>query len=311
MLFILFQMSEIIRFERVGDYCHRHHIDCYNELVAVIDYSSVVNLRLELMSFGFYAIILKDNLDRDITYGLSKYSYNNGSLLFVGPNQIFGVDGGVEPAPLGYALLFHQNLFRGMSEASKRIMEFKLFSYDNNEALPVNESEREILLICMNNIKNELKNQQDQHSNKILASLIMAMLGYIERINDRVVAASKEINNELYIKFNGILDDYYSSDLPLKQGLPTVQYCASKLSLTPNYFGDIIKRICGISAKEHIQQVTISQVKKLLMDSSLSISEVAYKSGFKYPHHLSRVFKKMTGVSPFDYRKRMLRGEFY
>ena len=158
---------------------------------------------------------------------------------------------------------------------------------------------------------NELKNPQDQFSNRILANYIMVILHLVERYDERLVTANREINHELYIKFNEILEDYYSGDLPEKLGLPSVQYCAKQLSLTPNYFGDIIKRISGTSAKEHIQQVTINQVKKLLMDRSLSISEVAYKSGFKYPHHLSRVFKKMTGVSPFEYRRKMLRGDFY
>lgn len=304
-------MSEIIRLERVRDYCHRHNIDCPNELVAVVDYSSVENMRLELMSMGFYAIILKESFEGQITYGLSKYNYNNGSLLFVGPNQIFGIDGGVDPAPLGYALFFHQNLFRGMPDALKRLNDFKLFSYENNEALSLKEHERETVLNCITDIIYELKNPQDQYSNKILANYIMVLLSIIERYEARVVATNKEITHELYLKFDEILENYYSSDLPEKMGLPSVQYCAKQLSLTPNYFGDIIKRISGTSAKEHIQQVTINQVKKLLMDRSLSISEVAYKSGFKYPHHLSRVFKKMTGVSPFEYRRKMLRGEYY
>ena len=311
MLVRYYKMSEIIRLERVRDYCHRYHMECPNELVAIIDYSSVENMRLELMSMGFYAIILKESYEGQITYGLSKYTYNNGSLLFVGPNQIFGIDGGIEPAPLGYALLFHQNLFRGMPDAAKKVSEFKFFTYENNEALSINDSEREVILDCMTNVITELKNPQDQHSNKIIACHIMALLCNVERFEDRMIAASKEIKHELYMKFNQILDDYYASELPETKGLPSVQYCAKKLSLSPNYFGDIIKRISGTSAKEHIQQVTINQVKKLLMDRSLSISEVAYKSGFKYPHHLSRVFKKMTGLSPFEYRRKMLRGDFY
>lgn len=305
------KMSEIIRLERVRDYCLRYHVECQNELATVVDFSMVENMRLELMSMGFYLIILKESYDGPITYGLSKYQYQNGSLLFVAPNQIFGIDGGVQEAPLGYALLFHQNLFRGMAGAASRLKDSKFFNYENNEALQLNENEREIVLNSFTGIINELKSPLDHHTNKIVASLIMALLSYIERFDDRQLAARKEINHELYIKFNKILEDYYANGLAETMGLPSVQYCAKELSLTPNYFGDIIKRISGTSAKEHIQQVTIEQVKKLLVDRSYSISEVAYKTGFKYPHHLSRVFKKMTGLSPFEYRRKMLRGDFY
>ena len=304
-------MSEIIRLERVRDYCLRYHTECQNELVTVVDYSTLENMRLELMSLGFYAIILKESYDGLITYGLSKYQYQNSSLLFVAPNQIFGIDGGIEKAPLGYALLFHQNLFRGMNGATARIKDFKFFNYENNDALMLSDDEREIVLNSFTWIINELKRPLDYHTNRIVACHIMALLENIDRFVDSHAAASKVIKHDLYIKFDKILEDYYANGYAEKYGLPSVQYCAKELSLTPNYFGDIIKRVSGTSAKEHIQQVVIEQVKKLLADRSYSISEVAYKTGFKYPHHLSRVFKKMTGLSPFEYRRKMLRGDFF
>ena len=203
-------MSEIIRLERVRDSCLRYHVECQNELVTVVDYSTVENMRLELMSMGFYLIVLKESYDGPITYGLSKYQYQNGSLLFVAPNQIFGIDGGVQEAPLGYALLFHQNLFRGINGAVTRLKESKFFNYENNEALQLNDNEREIVLNSFTGIINELRSPLDHHTNKIVASLIMALLSYIERFDDRQLAERKEINHELYVKFNKILEDYYT-----------------------------------------------------------------------------------------------------
>lgn len=301
-------MSEIIRLERVPDYCQRYHFDCMNDLVTLVDYSLVQKMKLELMSFGFYAVILKESHEGPLTYGLTKYNYQNGSMIFVEPDQIFGADGGVVEEPQGYALLFSANLFRSVNTAiAGMIKEAPFFSYDCNEALQLSSSELGAALSCFTNIANELKQPFDNHTYQIVVANILTLFGHCQRCYDRQYSEQKVINNELYNKFRKVIEDYYAEGMAEKMGLPSVQYCARKLGLTPNYFGDMIKRISGRSAKEQIQQVTIENVKALLLDRSLNISEVAYKTGFKYPHHLSRVFKKMTGVSPFTYRRKMLR----
>lgn len=301
-------MSEIIRLERVPDYCQRYHFDCLNDLVMLVDYSLVDKLKFELNSFGFYAVILKESYDGPLTYGLSKYNYQNGTMLFVGPNQIFGVDGGVCEDPQGYALLFSPNLFRGMNAAiANLVKEAPFFSMDCHDALELSSAERGAALSCFTNIMNELKAPFDNQTYKIVVSNILTLFGHCERCYKRQFSEQRVINNELYTQFREVVEDYYKQGLPEIEGLPSVQYCARKLGLTPNYFGDLIKRISGRSAKEQIQEVTIEHVKALLLDRNLNISEVAYKTGFKYPHHLSRVFKKMTGVSPFEYRRRALR----
>ncbi len=301
-------MSEIIRIERVPDYCQRYHFDCLNDLVTLIDYSLVPKLKFELNSYGFYSVILKESYEGNITYGLTKYSYQNGTMIFVGPNQIFGVDGGVCESPQGYALLFSPNLFRGLNpELANMIKDSKFFSPECNEALQLSSSERAAALSCFTNIANELKAPFDSHTYKIIVANILTLFSQCERCYDRQFSEQRIINNELYDRFRAVIDDYYKSGLAERMGLPSVQYCAHMLDLSPNYFGDIIKRISGRSAKEHIQQVTIDHVKRLMLDRSLNISEIAYKTGYRYPHHLSRVFKRMTGVTPFEYRRRVLR----
>lgn len=296
-------MGEISRYEKVRDYCKQIGLKCQNDLIAVVDYSSLQRLPLEVMSFGFYAIFLKESYDGHFTYGLSKYTYQNNSVIFVAPNQIFGIDSvKYEPSPSGYALLIHPDFLAG-SPWADRIKQCSFFSYETNEALLVNEKEYQVLLTCLKNIAEELNNPIDSHTQQLVLSNLMVFFSYCTRPYDRQFHQRRTINNEIFERFNQVLEDYYVQGLPETLGLPTVSYCASQLSLSANYFGDLIKRVTGKSAKEHIQQVTIEHVKLLLANKKYNISEVAYKSGFKYPHHLSRVFKKITGLSPFEYRK--------
>jgi len=98
------------------------------------------------------------------------------------------------------------------------------------------------------------------------------------------------------------LKGYFSSDKPLNEGLPSVAYCAEALHLSPNYFGDLVKKETGRSALEYIQSKVIDVAKERLFDMDKSVSEIAYGLGFKYPQHFFRLFKQKAGVTPNDYR---------
>ena len=88
---------------------------------------------------------------------------------------------------------------------------------------------------------------------------------------------------------------------------------ADGVHLSPNYFGDLVKKETGRTAQEYIQNkllnVAKEEVLKLLnvakeevLGSNRSISEIAYRLGFQYPQHFSRIFKKAVGYTPKEFR---------
>ncbi|WP_310587588.1 helix-turn-helix domain-containing protein [Runella zeae] len=99
-----------------------------------------------------------------------------------------------------------------------------------------------------------------------------------------------------------MLNDYFQSDSPQQAGLPSVAYCAEKMHLSANYFGDLLKKETGKTAQEYIQTKVIELAKEKIYDQSKSISEIAYELGFKYPPHFTRLFKQRVGISPNEYR---------
>ena len=99
-----------------------------------------------------------------------------------------------------------------------------------------------------------------------------------------------------------LLDSYFEGDKPQEWGLPYVQYFADELHLSANYFGDLVKKETGKTPQEHIHIKLVDKAKELLCATNKSVSEIAYELGFKYPHHLSRMFKKNTGYSPSEFR---------
>ena len=79
-----------------------------------------------------------------------------------------------------------------------------------------------------------------------------------------------------------------------------MSYCASELAYSARYFGDMIHQSTGGTAIGYIHTFVIDQAKTFLM-KGLSVGEAADLLGFEYPHHFSRLFKKVTGMTPTEF----------
>jgi len=198
-------------------------------------------------------------------------------------------------------MFFHPDLLRGTS-LGRNIKEYSFFSYSSNEALHISDREKLIILDVMNKIEYELNQSIDKHSKKLIVNNIELLLNYCLRFYDRQFITRSDVNKDILIRFENLLDDYFRSELTQTLGLPNVKYCADQLHLSPNYFGDLIKKETGKTALDHIQLKLIEIAKERVFDTRKSISEIAYELGFKHPQHFSRMFKNETGQTPNEYR---------
>jgi AraC-like DNA-binding protein len=247
-------------------------------------------------------VFLKDTKCEEMKYGRNHYDYEEGTLLFIAPGQVFGFeDSGRMLQPSGWALCFHPDLLRG-THLGKHINEYNFFSYEAAEALHVSDAEREIVVECFKKIQYELSHAIDKHSRTLIVSNIELFLNYCVRFYDRQFVTREQVNSDLLARFESLLNDYFHSDKPQSLGLPSVGYCAEQLHLSPKYFGDLIKKETGKSAQEYVQLKTIDVAKERLVDTGKSVSEVAYELGFKYPSHFTRFFKQQVGSTPNEYR---------
>lgn len=300
-------MEPIFKFDTVSEYNDLNNHETLHPLVSVIDFSKAEprswggerNVRI---SYGLYCIFLKDVKCGDIKYGRNYYDYQEGTLVFTSPGQIMEIEtDGKVYQPKGYALVFHPDLIQGTNLA-KSIQEYNFFSYHSNEALHLSERERQIILDCFSKINFELQQGVDKHTKKLIASNIELFLNCCDRFYDRQFITRDRVNKGILEKFEELLNGYFSSDKPQKLGLPFVAYFAEELHLSANYFGDLVKKETGKSAKEYIQNKLIDVAKSKTFDTGKSVNEIAYELGFKYPQHFSRMFKHETGYSPNEYR---------
>jgi AraC-type DNA-binding domain-containing proteins len=294
-------MNEIKCINTVAEYNNLIGQETLHPLVTVVDFEQVEPFCYFRSQLGIYAIFLKEVNCGNMTYGCGTYDYEEGTMLFLAPGQVYGMDSQTRQKGVGRALLFHPDLIHGTS-LGRHIKDYTFFSYEVNEALHLSLRERAIINDCIEKIGFELEHAIDKHSQTLIVSYVELLLNYCKRFYDRQFITRSNVNRDVLTRFERVLDDYFSSDMPVENGLPSVRYCAEKLFISPNYLGDLLRRETGKSAQEHIQLKMIDLAKEKIFDPSKSISEVAYELGFKYPQHFTRMFKKEVGVSPNEYR---------
>lgn len=294
-------MEEILKFDTVTQYNAFNNNETLHPQVAVVDLSKAAPRKLRKMSYNLYTVFLKEIKCGDLKYGISNYDYDQGTLVFLAPGQVIGSAGDEYYQPQGLALVFHPDFIHGTS-LGRHINDYTFFSYAVNEALHLSERERQIILDCFTKIRYELEHGVDKHSKKLIVTNIELFLNYCIRFYDRQFITRENSVKGILERFETLLNDFFLSDKPQTVGLPSVAYCANELNLSPNYFGDLIKKETGKSAHEYITLKLIDVAKERIFDTNKSLSEIAYELGFKYPQHFTRLFKQQVGVTPLEYR---------
>jgi AraC family transcriptional activator of pobA len=272
-------------------------------LVTVIDYSKVdVKDTPEFGSFvcGFYAVNYKKNCS--FLYGRQAFDHKEGTLHCIAPEQIITFDRKKEEGSTeGWGLYFHPELIRNTS-LGRKINEYSFFSYGENEALHLSEQEKQTLLSILKQMQIEYNTNIDLYSQELIISNIELLLNYCKRFYGRQFITRTNQNKDIITRFEDFITQYFNSGNVKSKGIPSVKYCAESMNLSPNYFSDLLKSETGKSTQEHIHYYLLEKAKNLLVNSNLSISEIAYELGFEYSQNFSKLFKKKVGISPIIYR---------
>ena len=295
-------MNEIMKIDTIQQYNDYFGVETLHPLVSVIEGSRGKPLYYCRKLYNVYAILLKDTICGQLKYGQSAYDYQRGAMLFIAPGQVMGSeDDGLLHQPEGWILAFHPELLRG-TPLARMMKEYSYFSYNANEALHLSEQERKTVIECMEKIRTELQYPIDKHSKGLIARNIELLLDYCMRFYERQFITRSAANKDILMKFEALIDDYFQSDKPQTEGLPSVKYFADKVFLSSNYFGDLVKKETGKTAQEYIQNKIIDLAKEMIIGSGKTVSQIAYELGYQYSQHFNRVFKKNVGYTPSEYR---------
>lgn len=276
-------------------------------LVSVINAAELRRLRDNEpanLIFDFYSISLKRNCNAKFKYGQQQYDFDEGTMFFISPNQVFGVEyrGSETPKQSGWILLIHPDFLWNTSLA-KSIKQYEYFDYSVHEALFLSEKEEAIIAGIMQNIQLEYHSNIDKFSQSVIIAQLELLLTYSERFYQRQFITRKISNHQILNRLEDMLAEYFNSDDLIKRGLPTVQYIAETLNVSPNYLSGLLKVLTGQSTQQHIHDKLIEKAKEKLSTTDLSVSQIAYELGFEYPQSFSKLFKTKTSFSPLGFRQ--------
>ncbi len=298
-------MEKQIILDSVDAYDRLLGLETRHPLVAVIDMADTAVRAYPpeaVYTYGIYAMWLKQSYCGDITYGRQPYDYQEGTVTSFAPGQVVHVKykSGFKPTAMG--LLFHPDLIRGTS-LGHNIGHYSFFEYTSREALHLSEQEKAIFKDCLEKIRMETERPIDGHSKNLICRNIELLLDYCMRFYDRQFITRKEVNHDVLTRFEDELNKYFRDSVARRNGLPSVRYFAERCFLSPNYFGDLVKKETGRSPQEFIQAKIIDMAKEELLGTGKTVTEIAYDLGFQYSQHFNRYFKRGVGMTPTDYRK--------
>ena len=294
-------MKSLLRVSDPNVYARYVHAPVLHPLVSVIHYDEVSPIRSSLNNYGVYGLFIQRNFPENLTYGMKMFSPVGGSIIAVEPGQIGGKeDDGEEITISGWVLLFSPQLLHG-TELEAKMKDYQFFSYFAIETLKMEPAEWGRITQLLTQLRHELEENADSQSlRNVILGYIRLILEYCQRIYLRQLSQEDKTSSDILKRFHNLLREYYLDGTQMDLGVPSVQYCAQQLAYSPRYLGDVIHKSTGGTAIGYIHSFVIEQGKNLLMNGH-NINETAHLLGFEFPHHFTRLFKKVTGITPTEF----------
>ncbi|WP_316828893.1 AraC family transcriptional regulator [Pedobacter miscanthi] len=294
------RIKSISEFHRVRGLSKPEH-----PLISLIDYSEMKHsptINTISWVFDFYFIALKKNMSGRFKYGQQEYDFDEGTLFFIAPGQVFRIEVTDDsPDKSGWMLLVHPDFLWNFSLANT-IKKYAYFSYSVHEALFLSEKEENTMSAIIQHIQQEYQANIDAFSQQIIISQIEVLLNYAERFYHRQFITRRITNHQVLDQVESFLDRYFDGNA-VDNGLPTVNDLAAELNLSPDYLSSLLKVTTGQGTQQHIHDKLIERAKEKLSTTTLTISEIAYQLGFGHPQSFSKLFKSKTNLSPIAFRQ--------
>ncbi|KAA0887955.1 helix-turn-helix domain-containing protein [Oryzomonas rubra] len=137
------------------------------------------------------------------------------------------------------------------------------------------------------------------HAARYLLSALIAKLEEIRLMSAQLKPRDVNLTLCIWNRFNTILEQKFKVE-------HAVSFYASELGISPRKLGEVVKLYAGKHASTAIDDRLIVEAKRLILFSNLTIKEIAFNLGFEEHSYFSKVFKKVAGATPSDFKQRHL-----
>lgn len=267
------------------------------DLIFLKDLLSKKQLHNELFNsqqIKFYVLLFFTDGNAHHTIDFEKYQCKKGTLLSIRKNQIHKF----HPSNAeGFLILFTDDFLIQSVEKNEVSKSLQLFNelitspktqLDNTNYLELKE--------LIESINKEYITINDNYSSSIIRSLLTVLFKKILRLKQQQNAIFNEKKYlSQFIAFQTLVEEHCFKT-------KTVSDYANQLNVSTKTLNNITQEIINESAKKFIDQILVTQIKRLLINTKLSVKEIAYQSGFDEPTNLYKFFKKYSNVTPENFR---------
>ena len=249
---------------------------------------------------AFYVISIIQEFNGQVKYGQHHYDFDGGVMSFLAPGQL------IAPTTTqlypGVSLIVHPDLLRNYPLATT-IRQYGYFAYSVHEALHLSEQEAAMVITQIQAIEGEYGRGIDPYTQTVMVAQLDLLLTYCDRFYNRQFITRRHVHTDMLTKLEALLDELMNSNALAQTGLPTVQFVAGQLHVSPSYLSDMLRSLTGQNTQQHIHAKLIERAKELLATTTLTTGEIAGQLGFDYPQSFNKLFKKKTNVSPLTFRQ--------
>ena len=294
-------MKKILRVDDPNVYAAHVGAPVLHPLLSVIHYDEVSPVRSSLNNYGVYGLFIQREFPKNLSYGVSTLQASDASIIAVAPGQLGGKEDDGQPMDIsGWAVLWSPELLHN-TDLETRLRDYHFFSYFYTESLRMEPAEWTAITQLLSLLRDELRQNADSPSlRSVLSAYLRLLLDYCNRIYLRQLSEGSHVTADILKRFHALLEQYYFDGRQHQMGLPTVSYCASEMAYSPHYFGDMLRKATGTTAIRYIHTYVINIGKSLLMQGH-NVSETSRMLGFEFPHHFTRLFRKIVGVTPSEF----------
>lgn len=256
----------------------------------------------------FYAIAIKaDGQGKAITGHYTDFP-EGASIFFNSPFQILSWE--IKPDWQGYYIMFSQDFLAQSKHFNQILADFPFLKIDKATPFEVAQNDLPTILSIYHNILQEYQGKQADKF-QMIEAYVWLLLTHVKRAFNQQLdfeEAKSQIRMadlKLLARFQTLIQTSFYPNAPLESfsGLHSPSYYAEKLNVHPNHLNAVVKNITGQTALKQIHNHLLQLAKAYLVQTDLSVKEIAYTLFFDSPNNFSTFFKKQTGITPLNYRK--------
>ncbi|CAB3865771.1 MULTISPECIES: helix-turn-helix domain-containing protein [Achromobacter] len=269
----------------------------YFDLVRLQDHDDIP--RGFLHRHRYYHLLWMTEAQGTHLLDFEQHAVRDHSVFFLSPGQIHAWTSSVKPS--GYVMNISTEFFAQMFPRADDIAKFPFFHMAGGPpVIYLTREQHDAMLPLLAEIERETRDRQTGRFD-VVRSYLLILLTQLRRLypaDERETAAGPSYS--LAKRFTMLIEEHYLDFSAIRQ-------YADALCVSERQLNDAVKRSVGRTASQLVQERIALEAKRLLCNTDLSIAEIGFQLNIEDPAYFTRFFKKHTGCTPGDFRKKYYR----